>query len=139
MKYVIASFVMVFVLCAAATARADECTSAEAQVLARQGYAYLDKGDWPAARLSAGELAMYAKNCSDPKVGAPSAVHSAYIGAVALHEQGDDTKAFQAAQMGETLLEVLHKQGGFDDLYNALLPKFQALKLKLKVAEPQAQ
>lgn len=113
-------------------ARADECNSSDAQLLARQGYAFLDQQRWTDARQSAGQLALYAKNCSDPKVGFPSVVHSAYIGAVALHGLGQDAKASQAAQMGMTVLDMLHKEGGYEDLYNALAPKFSVLESQLK-------
>ncbi len=112
--------------------RADECNSSDAQVLARQGYAFLDQQRWTDARQSAGQLALYAKNCNDPKVGFPSVVHSAYIGAMALHGLGEDAKASQAAQMGMTVLDMLHKEGGYEDLYNALAPKFSALQSQLK-------
>lgn len=112
--------------------RADECNSSDAQVLARQGYAFLDQQRWTDARQSAGQLALYAKNCNDPKVGFPSVVHSAYIGAMALHGLGEDAKASQAAQMGMTVLDMLHKEGGYEDLYNALAPKFSALESQLK-------
>lgn len=112
--------------------RADECNSSDAQILARQGYAFLDQQRWTDARQSAGQLALYAKNCNDPKVGFPSVVHSAYIGAMALHGLGEDAKASQAAQMGVTVLDMLHKEGGYEDLYNALAPKFSALESQLK-------
>lgn len=113
-------------------ARADECNSAGAQSLARQGYAYLDQQRWTDARNSAGQLALYAKNCDDPKVSLPSVVHSAYIGAAALHALGEDAKASQAAQMGVTVLDMLHQEGGYDSLYDALSPKFATLQAELK-------
>lgn len=123
---------VVAALIAPAIARADECNSSDAQTLARQGYAYLDQQRWADARNSAGQLALYAKNCNDPKVGFPSVVHSAYIGAMALHGLGEDAKASQAAQMGMTVLDMLHKDGGYEDLYGALAPKFAALESQLK-------
>jgi hypothetical protein len=132
MKLSIAAASAMILLLAATAARADQCNSSDAQILARQGYAYLDQQRWSDARTSAGELALYAKNCTDPAVGVPSVVHSAYIGAVALYHLGDNAKASQAAQLGLNVLTILHKQGGYEDLYNALAPKFAALQSQLK-------
>ncbi|SRR5579872_4230062 len=132
MRQIVIAAVFAAIFCAPLAARAGTCNSSDAQVLARQGYAYLDQHRWADARMSAGELALYAKNCDDPKVGYPSVVHSAYIGAVALHGLGDDAKASQAAQMGVTVLNVLHGQGGYDALYAALAPKFATLEASLK-------
>ena len=132
MKHLLVSVFVIVGLIAPALARADACNASDAQILARQGYAYLDQARWNDARTSAGELALYAKNCNDPKVGVPSVVHSAYIGAVALHHLGDDDKASQAAHMGMTVLDMLHQEGGYEDLYNALEPKFTALLSQLK-------
>jgi hypothetical protein len=133
MRSIACQFVLALMLVAPLAARADtSCNASDAQVLARQGYAYLDQHRWNDARTSAGELALYAKNCDDPKVGYPSVVHSAYIGAVALHGLGFDSRASQAAQMGVTVLDALHSQGGYDDLYASLAPKFAALEATLK-------
>ena len=132
MKQILFTLFFAAALVAPLAARADSCNASDAQILARQGYAYLDQHRWSDARTSAGELALYAKNCDDPKVGYPSVVHSAYIGAVALHGLGDDAKASQAAQMGVTVLNALHNAGGYDDLYAALAPKFAALEATLK-------
>jgi hypothetical protein len=120
------------VILAASAVRADECTSQNAQALQQQGYAYLDAHRWNDARTAAGELALYIKNCSDPSVQFPATVHSAYIGAVALHHLGDDDKASEAAQMGMTVLNILHQGGGYDDLFRTLAPKFAALQAQLK-------
>lgn len=125
-------FVVAAMLAVPLAARADGCNSSDAQILARQGYAYLDQQRWSDARNSAAQLALYAKDCNDPKVGYPSVVHSAYIGARALHGLGEDDKAGQAVQLGMTVLDMLHKQGGYDDLYDALAPKFAALQSQLK-------
>jgi hypothetical protein len=132
MKSFVCSFLFAALLVAPLAARADSCNASDAQLLARQGYAYLDQHRWNDARTSAGELALYAKNCDDPKVGYPSVVHSAYIGAVALHGLGLDSRASEAAQMGVTVLNALHSQGGYDDLYASLAPKFAALEATLK-------
>ena len=82
---------------APALASADECDSTYAQNMARQGYQYLSAQRWEDARVAAGQLALYARGCSDPKVGYPSIVYSAYIGSVALHGLGNDGAAAQAA------------------------------------------
>lgn len=132
MKAFVCSLVFAVLFVAPWAARADSCNASDAQILARQGYAYLDQHRWNDARTSAGELAIYAKNCDDPKVGYPSVVHSAYIGAVALHNLGFDSRASQAAQMGVEVLDALHSQGGYDSLYAALAPKFQTLEASLK-------
>jgi hypothetical protein len=132
MKIVVSCALLAAAILAWSAARADECTSQNAQALTHQGYAYLDQRRWNDARTSAGELALYVKNCNDPSVQLPSVVHSAYIGAVALHHLGDDTKASEAAQMGMTVLDMLHENGGYEDLYKALQPKFAALQAELK-------
>jgi hypothetical protein len=132
MKTVLWLALLVCALLASTAARADECTSRNAQALTNQGYAYLDQQRWKDARTSAGELALYVKDCNDPSVQLPSAVHSAYIGAVALHHLGDDAKASEAAQMGMTVLDMLHENGGYEELYKTLKPKFAALQAELK-------
>lgn len=123
---------VVLVATLAASAGAQSCNASDAQSIANQGYAYLSAQRWSDARAAAGELALYARNCDDPKVGVPSVVHSAYIGAVALHELGDDARSAKAVQLGTAVLELLHKEGGYDSMYDALLPKFHALQVQLK-------
>jgi hypothetical protein len=132
MKIVLSCVLLVAAVLASTPARADECTSQNAQALTHQGYAYLDQQRWNDARTTAGELALYVKDCNDPSVQLPSVVHSAYIGAVALHHLGDDTKASEAAQMGLTVLDILHENGGYEDLYKTLKAKFAALQAELK-------
>jgi len=127
-------------LCLSATpaiARADaSCDSQYAQGLARQGYAALDDHRYNDARSAAGELALYARGCDDPKIGYPSVVYSAYIGSAAFHGLGDDMKASQALQAGMVVLSLLKKDGGYDGLVSAMEPKFIALSHELKVVAP---
>lgn len=114
-------------------ARADSsCDSVYAQNLARQGYAYLDEHRWSDAKMAAGQLVLYAKNCNDPKVGYPSVIHSAYIGSAALHGLGDDTRAAQAVQMGLAVINVLRNDSQYASLVSAMEPKFAALARELK-------
>jgi hypothetical protein len=116
-----------------ASARAiTTCDSSYAQDIARQGYHYLDARNWNDARMAAGQLALYAKNCDDPKVGYPSVVYSAYIGSAAFHGMGDDGRAAQALKMGLMVLDVLKKDGGYAPLYDAMEPKFIDLEREIK-------
>jgi hypothetical protein len=115
-----------------AIARADDCTQQAADALTQRGYLYLDAHRWADAKTAAGELALYVQKCNDPSVQVPSAVQSAYIGAVALHHLGDDAKASEAVEMGFTVLNVLHQNGGYEALYRRLQPKFAALQSQLK-------
>lgn len=110
--------------------RAD-CTSSGAQAIARHGYEDLARQRFNQARLDAAALATYARSCPDAAVGYPSVVHSAYIGALALHGLGQDARAAKAVDMGMHMLQVLHAQGRFEDLYSALLPKFEDLRAHL--------
>lgn len=113
--------------------RADsQCDSAYAQDLIRQGYRYLDAGRFNDARLAAGQLAIYAKSCSDPKVQYPSVVYSAYIGSAALHGLGQDQRAAKALQMGMVVLEALRSEGSYSGLYDSMEPKFSDLARQLK-------
>lgn len=114
-------------------ARADlGCDSAYAQDLVRQGYRYLDGHRFNDARLAAGQLASYAKSCSDPKVQYPSVVYSAYIGSAALHGLGQDERAAKALQMGMVVLEALKSEGNYGGLYSAMQPKFSDLARQIK-------
>ena len=124
---------------APAIASADQCDSTYAQNMARQGYQYLSAQRWQDARVAAGQLALYARGCSDPKVGYPSVVYSAYIGSVALHGLGNDAEASQAAQAGMTVLGLLKKDGGYASLVSAMEPKFEDLARELKVQPVTAQ
>jgi hypothetical protein len=125
---------LVLCICAVPTvARAiTTCDSTYAQDIARQGYHYLDVHNYNDARMAAGQLALYAKNCDDPKVGYPSVVYSAYIGSAAFHGLGDDGRAAQALKMGLMVLDVLKKDGGYAPLYNAMQPKFIDLAREIK-------
>ncbi len=129
---------VLFVLIASALAlptmaRADSsCDSTFASNLAREGWHYLDGQRWTEALTTADQLLLYARGCNDPKIGMPSVVYSAYIGSAALHGMGDDGRAAQAAQAGIIALDALHKNGGYDSLYDAMEPKFQALTRELK-------
>jgi hypothetical protein len=127
---------LVLALCiwaAPVAARADsQCDSVYAQDLIRQGYRYLDAGRFNDARLAAGQLAIYAKSCSDPKVQYPSVVYSAYIGSAALHGLGQDQRAAKALQMGMLVLEALKSEGSYSGLYNAMEPKYSDLARQLK-------
>jgi hypothetical protein len=114
-------------------ARADSaCDSTYASDLARQGYHYLDAQRWQDARMAAGQLALYAKNCNDPKVGYPSVVYSAYIGSAAFHGLGDDARAAQAWQMGMVVIGVLKKDGEYSSLVDTMEPKFLSLAREIK-------
>lgn len=118
---------------APAIARADTaCDSTYAQDLARQGYHFLDAQRWNDARMAAGQLALYAKNCDDAKVGYPSVVYSAYIGSAALHGLGEDARAAQAIKMGMMVLEVLRRDSSYASLYGAMEPKFIDLRREIK-------
>ena len=120
-------------------ARADSlCDSIYAQDLVRQGYRYLGAGRYNDARVAAGQLAMYAKGCSDPKVQYPSVVYSAYIGSAALHGLGQDERAAKALQMGMVVLEALKTEGSYSGLYNAMEPKFSDLARQMKPAPAPA-
>ena len=123
-------------MCAAPTiVRADAaCDSAYAQGLARQGYQDLDSRNWEDARVKAGELALYARGCNDPKVGYPSVVYSAYIGSAAFHGLGDDGRAATALQAGMMVLDILKKDGGYSGLVLAMEPKFIGLSHEIKAA-----
>jgi hypothetical protein len=121
-----------------ALARADAtCDNVFAQNLVRQGYSYLDEHRWQDARIAAGQLAMYAKGCDDPKVGYPSVVYSAYIGGAAFHGLGDDARAQQALGAGMVVIDILKKDGGYPSLVNAMEPKFQSLGRELRPSAPQ--
>lgn len=114
-------------------ARADAaCDSTYAQDLVRQGYRYLDGHQFNDARIAAGQLASYAKSCSDPKVQYPSVVYSAYIGSAALHGLGQDDRASKALQMGMVVLEALKSEGNYSGLYDAMAPKFSDLARQIK-------
>ncbi|HXN09265.1 MAG TPA: hypothetical protein VN860_06350, partial [Candidatus Acidoferrales bacterium] len=108
------------------------CDSAYAQDLVRQGYRYLDASRFNDARLAAGQLASYAKSCSDPKVQYPSVVYSAYIGSAALHGLGQDQRAAKTLQMGMVVLEALKSEGNYSGLYSAMEPKFSDLARQIK-------
>ena len=124
---------ILWIWAAPAVARADaSCDSTYASDLATQGYRYLDLHRWNDARMAAGQLAVYARNCNDPKVGYPSVVYSAYIGSAALHGLGDDTDAVKALQMGMTVISLLEKEGGYTSLVEAMQPKFTALAREMK-------
>lgn len=137
------SLISCFVLAAVvwmlpALAHADAtCDEVYAQNLARQGYSYLDEHRWQDARVAAGQLAMYARGCDDPKVGYPSVVYSAYIGGSAFHGLGDDARAQQAVNAGMVVLNILKKDGGYPTLVNAMEPKFQSLGRELRPSGPQ--
>jgi len=121
-----------------AVARADStCDNIYAQNLVRQGYSYLDQHRWQDARVAAGQLAMYARGCDDPKVGYPSVVYSAYIGGSAFHGLGDDARAEQALQAGMVVLNILKKDGGYPSLIDAMEPKFDSLARELKPSTPR--
>jgi len=120
-------------------ARADgTCDNVYAQNLVRQGYAYLDQHRWQDARVAAGQLAMYARGCDDPKVGYPSVVYSAYIGGAAFHGLGDDARAEQALRAGMVVLGILKKDGGYPSLVDAMEPKFDSLARELKPSTAQS-
>jgi hypothetical protein len=136
-RYFWCALVALCLAIAPAIARADaSCDSGYAQTLARQGYAALDSHRYNDARSAAGELALYARGCDDPKIGYPSVVYSAYIGSAAFHGMGDDTRASQALQAGMVVLGLLKKDGGYDGLVSAMEPKFIALSHELKVVAP---
>ncbi|MDQ6767722.1 MAG: hypothetical protein M3Z41_07930 [Candidatus Eremiobacteraeota bacterium] len=141
MKRHVALWILIVCMWAAPNiARADAaCDSVYAQNLARQGYSYLDQQRWSDAKMAAGQLAMYAKSCGDPKVGFPSVVHSAYIGTAALHAMGDDARAAQAFQMGMMVIDVLKKDRRYSSLVGAMEPKFAALGREIKPPAPHAQ
>ncbi|HEV2879523.1 MAG TPA: hypothetical protein VGW96_08025 [Candidatus Eremiobacteraceae bacterium] len=127
-RYVLFALLALGIWVAPAIVRADTgCDSVYAQDLARQGYRYLDAHRWQDARMAAGQLALYARGCSDPKVGYPSVVHSAYIGSAALHGLGENDKAAKTVQMGMVVLQALKNEGGFASLYDAMEPKFSEL------------
>ena len=132
-RQILLSLLAACVLALPALARADStCDTTYASGLARQGYTYLDAGRYQDARTAAGQLVLYAKNCNDPKVGYPSVVHGAYIGAAALHGLGDDARAARALQMGMMLLGILEKDSSYSSLVNAMEPKYSALSRELK-------
>ncbi len=136
--YAVLGLLAICILAAPAIARADAtCDSTYAQNMARQGYQYLDAARYQDARVAAGQLALYAKGCDDPKVGYPSVVYSAYIGSAAFHGLGDDARAAQALQAGMMVLGILKKDGGYSSLVSAMEPKFASLQHELKA--PQAQ
>lgn len=123
---------------APALARADAtCDNVYAQNLVRQGYSYLDQHRWQDARAAAGQLAMYARGCDNPKVGYPTVVYSAYIGGAAFHGLGDDARAQQAVNAGMVVIDILKKDGGYGNLVNAMEPKFQSLGRELRPSAAQ--
>ena len=137
-RYAVLAALAICMWAAPTIARADAtCDSTFAQNMARQGYQYLDAGRYQDARVAAGQLALYAKGCDDPKVGYPSVVYSAYIGSAAFHGMGDDARAEQALQAGMMVLGVLKKDGGYSNLVAAMEPKFAALQHELKLPPVQ--
>ncbi len=132
-RFTLPVIVALGMLAAPAIARGDaSCNAAAASDLAQQGYSALDAQRWQDARTAAGQLALYAKNCDDPKVGYPSVVYSAYIGSAAFHGLGNDQKAAQALQMGMIIINALKKEGGYANLVDAMEPKFASLAHELK-------
>jgi hypothetical protein len=132
-RYALFLLIAVCIWVAPMAARADSsCDSAYAQDLVRQGYRYLDAHRFNDARMAAGQLAVYAKSCSDPKVQYPSVVYSAYIGSAALHGLGQDQRAAKALQMGMVVLEALKTEGSYGGLYDAMEPKFSDLARQIK-------
>ena len=114
-----------------ATARAG-CDGQRAQTLAKQGYRYLDQQRWTDAKSTAGSLVLFSQDCDDSNVRIPAVLHSAYIGAVALHGLGDDAKAAEAVKAGMMLLDLLRRSGEYSSLYDAMQPRFVALQHQLK-------
>jgi hypothetical protein len=132
MKQLMACLLAAAALALAQTAYADECSAQLSQTLEQKGYTALDQQRWDDAKMAAGELVLSIQDCNNPEVQIPSTLHGAYIGAMALHHLGEDTKASEAAQNGLLLLDVLHNNGDYADLYKELRPKFAALLAEIR-------
>lgn len=132
MKYLASLTMLAFTLFWMSAAKADQCDASHAQDLAREGYHQLDLQRWSDAKDIAGALVLMSQQCDDVSVKVPAVVHSAYIGATALHGLGSDAKAAEAVKAGLLMLDILQKDGHYATLYDAMEPRFLSLQRKLK-------